>query len=71
MTTGEATKTRSGTLKESIRSSSWQSRIAVALMAVLLVLLLVQAGLGPGEVRSGVGLGGTQGARLAARALGD
>jgi branched-chain amino acid transport system permease protein len=70
MTTGEATKTRSGTLIESIRSSSWPSRIAVALMAVLLVLLLVQAVQEPGQFLSQLVIGVTNGAIIALIALG-
>ncbi len=70
MTTGEATKTRSGALIESIRSSSWESRIAVALMAVLLLLLLVQAVREPGQFLSQLVIGITNGAIIALIALG-
>src|SRR3712207_7471490 len=70
MTTGDATKPRSGTLIESIRSSSWPSRIAVALMAVLLVLLLVQAVREPGQFLSQLVIGITNGAIIALIALG-
>src|SRR3712207_4284069 len=59
MTTVEATKSRSGALVQSVRSSSWGARIAVALTAVLLVLLIVQAGPAPPEFPSQPGLGGT------------
>ena len=70
MTTGEATKTRSGALIESIRSSSWESRIAVVLIAVLLVLLLVQAVREPGQFLSQLVIGITNGAIIALIALG-
>jgi branched-chain amino acid transport system permease protein len=70
MRTGEVTKTRSGTLIQSIRSSSWQSRIAVALIAVLLVLLIVQAGREPGQFLSQLVIGITNGAIIALIALG-
>jgi branched-chain amino acid transport system permease protein len=70
MTTGEATKTRSGTLIQSVRSSSWQSRIAVALIAVLLVLLFVQAVREPGQFFSQLVIGVTNGAIIALIALG-
>ena len=70
MTTGEATKARSGTLIQSIKSSSWQSRIAVALMAVLLVLLLVEAIQEPAQFASQLVIGITNGAIIALIALG-
>ncbi len=70
MTTVEATKTRSGTLIQSIRSSSWESRIAVALIAVLLVMLLVQAVREPGQFLSQLVIGITNGAIIALIALG-
>jgi branched-chain amino acid transport system permease protein len=70
MTTGEATKVRSGTLIQSIRSSSWESRIAVALIAVLLVLLLVQAVRDPAQFLSQLVIGVTNGAIIALIALG-
>jgi branched-chain amino acid transport system permease protein len=70
MTTVEATKTRSGTLIQSIRSSSWQSRIAIVLIAVLLVLLLVQALQDPAQFFSQLVIGVTNGAIIALIALG-
>src|SRR3712207_6620595 len=70
MTTVEATKTRSGTLIRSIRSSSWESRIAVALIAVLLVLLLVEAVRDPAQFLSQLVIGITNGAIIALIALG-
>jgi branched-chain amino acid transport system permease protein len=70
MTTEEATKTRPGTLLESVKSSSWQSRIAVALVIVLLVLLLVQAVQEPVQFVSQLIIGITNGAIIALIALG-
>src|ERR671915_28529 len=70
MTTGEATKTRSGTLIQSIRSSSWSSRLAVVLIAVLLVLLLVQAIREPAQFAAQLVIGITNGAIIALVALG-
>ncbi|HET7479403.1 MAG TPA: branched-chain amino acid ABC transporter permease [Rubrobacteraceae bacterium] len=70
MTTGEPTKSRSGVLLDSVRSSSWQSRIAVALIAALLILLLVQAAQEPGEFASQLVIGITNGAIIALIALG-
>jgi branched-chain amino acid transport system permease protein len=70
MTTGDVVKTRSGTLIQSIRSSSWDSRIAVVLIAVLLVLLLVQAVREPGQFFSQLVIGITNGAIIALIALG-
>jgi branched-chain amino acid transport system permease protein len=70
MTTVEATKTRSGDLIQSIRSSSWQSRIAVALIAALLVLLIVQAIQDPAQFLSQLVIGITNGAIIALIALG-
>src|SRR3712207_7020258 len=70
MTMGEATKARSGTLLQSIRSSSWQARIAVALMAVLLAMLTVQAVQDPGQFLSQLVIGVTNGAIIALIALG-
>ena len=70
MTTGEATKGRADGLLEAVRASSWQSRIAVALMAVILALLLVQAVKDPGQFVSQLLIGLTNGAILALVALG-
>jgi branched-chain amino acid transport system permease protein len=70
MTTSEATKSRSADLSQSIRSSSWQSRIAVVLIAVLLVLLIVQAIREPGQFLSQLVIGITNGAIIALIALG-
>jgi branched-chain amino acid transport system permease protein len=70
MMRGEGTKTRFGTLIQGIRSSSWQSRFAVALSAVLLSLLLVQAVRDPGQFLSQLVIGVTNGAIIAIIALG-
>jgi branched-chain amino acid transport system permease protein len=70
MTTGEAAKPRSRALVQSIRSSTWGSRIAVALMAVLLVVLIVEAVREPGQFLSQLVIGVTNGAIIALIALG-
>jgi branched-chain amino acid transport system permease protein len=70
MTTGDAAKPRSGALIESIRSSSWSSRLAVALIAALVVLLLIQAVREPGQFFSQLVIGITNGAIIALVALG-
>src|SRR5215210_5150215 len=70
MTTGELAKSRSGDLIQSIRSSSWQSRIAVAVTAVLLVALLVQAVQDPAQFFAQLLIGITNGAIIALIALG-
>ncbi|HET7270489.1 MAG TPA: branched-chain amino acid ABC transporter permease [Rubrobacter sp.] len=68
--TDEATKTRVGTLVESAKSSNWQSRIAVALVVALLVLLLKEAAQEPGQFTSQLIIGITNGAIIALIALG-
>jgi branched-chain amino acid transport system permease protein len=70
MTTGELAKTRSEDLIQSIRSSSWQSRIAVAITAILLVALLVQAVQDPAQFFAQLIIGITNGAIIALIALG-
>jgi branched-chain amino acid transport system permease protein len=70
MTTGDAAKPRSGALIGSIRSSSWSSRLAVALIAVLVVLLLIQAVREPAQFASQLVIGITNGAIIALVALG-
>src|ERR687896_835851 len=70
MTTGEATKTRSAALIDGIKSSTWSSRIAVALTTLLLILLLVQAVQEPAQFTSQLLIGLTNGAILALVALG-
>ena len=70
MTTGEATKTRSAALLDGIKSSTWGSRIAVVLTALLLVLLLVEAAQEPAQFSAQLLIGLTNGAILALVALG-
>src|ERR671912_1833805 len=70
MTTGEATKTRSAALLDGIKSSTWGSRIAVVLTAILLILLLVEAVQEPAQFTSQLLIGLTNGAILALVALG-
>src|SRR5688500_3596600 len=70
MTTGEAVKPRSGALIQSIRSSSWSSRIAVALIAVLVVFLAIEAIQEPAQFASQLVIGITNGAIIALVALG-
>ena len=70
MTTAEAAKPRSRALIQSIRSSSWGSRIAVALIVALLVLVAVQAVREPGQFFSQLVIGVTNGAIIALIALG-
>src|SRR5919112_292778 len=70
MTTGEATKTRSAALMDGIRSSTWGSRIAAALTALLLVLLLIEAVQEPAQFTSQLLIGLTNGAILSLVALG-
>jgi branched-chain amino acid transport system permease protein len=70
MTKGEATKTRSAALVDGIKSSTWGSRIAVVLTALLLVLLLVEAAQEPAQFTAQLLIGLTNGAILALVALG-
>jgi len=70
MTTGGAAKSRSEALLENVRSSSWSSRIAVVVLAVVLVLLLIQASQEPVQFVSQLIIGITNGAIIALIALG-
>src|SRR5918994_4302255 len=70
MTTGKVTKTRSAAIIDGIKSSTWGSRIAVPLTALLLVLLLVRAVQEPALFTSPLLIGLTNGAILALVALG-
>jgi branched-chain amino acid transport system permease protein len=70
MTTGETAKPRSAALIQGIRSSSWSSRIAVVLIATLVVLLAVQAVKEPAQFASQLVIGITNGAIIALVALG-
>src|SRR5215204_5498695 len=65
MTTGDAAKPRSGALIKSIRSSSWSSRLAVALIVALVVLLFIQAVREPAQFASQLVIGITNGAIIA------
>jgi branched-chain amino acid transport system permease protein len=70
MTTFEASKSRSRALIDGVRSSSWSSRLAVVLIAVLLVLVAVQAVKEPAQFGSQLVIGVTNGAIIALVALG-
>jgi branched-chain amino acid transport system permease protein len=70
MTTGEASKSRSAALLDVIRSSGWSSWLAVVLIAVLVVLLGVQAVKEPAQFGSQLVIGVTNGAIIALVALG-
>ncbi len=70
MSTQEVTKTRSRALIEGVRASSWQSRIAVALVVALLVILLEQAAKEPDQFVAQLIIGITNGAIIALIALG-
>ena len=70
MTTGGAAKSRSEALLESARSSTWGSRIAVVILAAVLVLLLIQALQEPVQFTSQLIIGITNGAIIALIALG-
>src|SRR5215203_208501 len=70
MATREATKTRSAAVIDSVRSSTWGSRITVVLTTILLVLLAVEAVQEPAQFTSQLLIGLTNGAILALVALG-
>jgi len=70
MATREATKTRSAAVIDSVRSSTWGSRIAVVLTTILLVLLAVEAVQEPAQFTSQLLIGLTNGVILALVALG-
>src|SRR5918993_2561807 len=70
MTTVEASKSRFRALIDGVRDSSWSSRLAVALIAVLLILLAVQAIQEPAQFTSQLVIGVTNGAIIALVALG-
>ncbi len=69
MATTQEAKTGGSTL-EGLRASSWSSRIAVAIIATLVILLLVQAVRDPGQFTSQFLIGLTNGAIIALIALG-
>ena len=70
MTTVEASKSRSRALIDGVRSSSWSSRLAVVLIAALILLLGVQAVKEPAQFTSQLVIGITNGAIIALVALG-
>src|ERR671910_295786 len=70
MTTVEASKSRSRALLDGVRDSSWSSRLAVVLIAGLVVLLAVQAVQEPAQFTSQLVIGVTNGAIIALVALG-
>src|ERR671921_195722 len=70
MTTGEAPKSRFQALIEGVRSSSWSSRLAVVLIAALVVVLGAQAVKEPAQFGSQLVIGITNGAIIALVALG-
>src|SRR5829696_4555066 len=70
MATTQEAKPKGAALIEGVRSSSWQSRIAVAIVAALMVLLIVQAIKDPAQFVSQLLIGITNGAIIALIALG-
>jgi branched-chain amino acid transport system permease protein len=70
MATTQEAKPKGAALIDGVKSSSWQSRIAVAIVAALVVLLLVQAAKDPGQFVSQLLIGITNGAIIALIALG-
>jgi branched-chain amino acid transport system permease protein len=70
MATTQEARPKGAALLDEIRSSSWQSRIAVAIVVALLVLLLTQAVRDPGQFVSQLLIGLTNGAIIALIALG-
>ena len=70
MATTHEAKPKGAALIDGIKSSSWQSRLAAAIVATLVVLLLVQAVKDPGQFVSQLLIGITNGAIIALIALG-
>src|ERR671911_25665 len=70
MATTRQAKPKGAALIDSIKSSSWQSRLAAAIVTTLVVLLLVQAVKDPGQFVSQLLIGITNGAIIALIALG-
>ena len=70
MATTQEAKPKGAALIDGVKSSSWQSRLAAALVAALVVLLLVQAVKDPGQFVSQLLIGITNGAIIALIALG-
>ena len=70
MATTQEGRSKGTALLDGVKASSWQSRIAVAIIAVLVVLLLMQAIKDPGQFVSQLLVGITNGAIIALIALG-
>ncbi len=70
MATTHEAKPKGAALIDGIKSSSWQSRLAAAIVATLVVLLLIQAVKDPGQFVSQLLIGITNGAIIALIALG-
>src|SRR5215217_4577449 len=70
MATMHEAKPKGAALIDGIKSSSWQSRLAAAIVAALVVLLLIQAVNDPGQFVSQLLIGITNGAIIALIALG-
>ena len=70
MATTQEGRSKGTALLDGVKASSWQSRIAVAIIAALVVLLLVQAVKDPGQFVSQLLVGITNGAIIALIALG-
>jgi len=70
MATTHEVKPKGAALIDGIKSSSWQSRLAAAIVAALVVLLLIQAVKDPGQFVSQLLIGITNGAIIALIALG-
>jgi branched-chain amino acid transport system permease protein len=70
MATTQEAKPKGAALINGVKSSSWQSRLAAAIVAALVVLLLVQAVKDPGQFVSQLLIGITNGAIIALIALG-
>ncbi len=70
MATTQEAKPKGAALIDGVKSSSWQSRLAAAIVAALVVLLLVQAVKDPGQFVSQLLIGITNGAIIALIALG-
>jgi branched-chain amino acid transport system permease protein len=70
MATTQEAKPKGAAMIDGVKSSSWQSRLAAAIVAALVVLLLVQAVKDPGQFVSQLLIGITNGAIIALIALG-
>ena len=70
MATTQEAKPKGAAMIDGVKSSSWQSRLAAAIVAALVVLLLVQAAKDPGQFVSQLLIGTTNGAIIALIALG-